>query len=571
MISAPQVIRCRACVPAIAAATLLLSASVFAQDQVQDETNTLTAAGSDEYLEDRSLDPAILEEKNAVIGKVVIRSDNVFDLDNPLEDKLLYRWANALHVVPRPTVTRPQLLFTEGDRYSKRITEESERLLRQNAYLNDVTIEPVTYENGIVDLSVHTKDVWTLTPNISAGRAGGENNLGIGVRENNLFGTGVLLGVKVKRNVDRDTATLDYSDRNFLGSRYRLTTRIGENSDGYDRRLLYAKPFFALDSRSSGGFSLQSEERIDPLYERGEIISNFNHKLQHHEAFGGWSRGLQNGWAHRYFAGLVYDEHLFAETPDTIEPDLLVPPDREFLYPFFGFEVIQDRFEEGVNFDQIGRVEDRFLGTRFAFRLGYSSSSAGSNQSAWHYSSGFSNALINNKRNSLVLGGNLNGRYAEGEAQNALLSLGARYHRRLTEQQLLYVSLTGATGHNLDLDNQLLLGGDTGLRGYPLRYQGGDSKVLLTLEHRLFTKWYPFQLFNVGGAIFFDAGRTWGENPVGGDNPNLGVLKDVGFGLRLGSSRSIDGRILHIDLAFPLDGEESIDRVQLLIDAKSSF
>ena len=136
MIQATQNLCCRARVPAIAAATLLLCASAFARDQGQVEANTLTAAGGGRYLGDRGLNPAGLEENNAVIGKVVIRSDNVFDLDNPLEDKLLYRWANALHVVTRPNVLRSQLLFTEGDRYSKRITDESERLLRENSTRN---------------------------------------------------------------------------------------------------------------------------------------------------------------------------------------------------------------------------------------------------------------------------------------------------------------------------------------------------------------------------------------------------------------------------------------------------
>ncbi|MCH8059447.1 MAG: BamA/TamA family outer membrane protein, partial [Proteobacteria bacterium] len=113
------------------------------------------------------------------------------------------------------------------------------------------------------------------------------------------------------------------------------------------------------------------------------------------------------------------------------------------------------------------------------------------------------------------------------------------------------------------------LGGDNGLRGYPLRYQGGDKSVLITLEQRLFTDWYPFRLFRFGGAAFFDAGRTWGQSPSGGEN--LGWLRDVGLGLRIGNSRSSIGRILHIDLAYPLDGNGDISTVQLLIEAKRSF
>ena len=113
------------------------------------------------------------------------------------------------------------------------------------------------------------------------------------------------------------------------------------------------------------------------------------------------------------------------------------------------------------------------------------------------------------------------------------------------------------------------LGGDSGLRGYPLRYQGGEARALLTLEQRYFTDWYPFRLFRVGAAAFIDTGRTWGETPL--STPSLGLLKDIGIGLRLGSSRSGLGNIIHIDLAFPLDGDPSISKVQLLVETKQRF
>ena len=44
----------------------------------------------------------------------------------------------------------------------------------------------------------------------------------------------------------------------------------------------------------------------------------------------------------------------------------------------------------------------------------------------------------------------------------------------------------------LDPDMQLLIGGDNGLRGYPLRYEAGTSRALLTVEQRFYTDWYPF-------------------------------------------------------------------------------
>ena len=81
---------------------------------------------------------------------------------------------------------------------------------------------------------------------------------------------------------------------------------------------------------------------------------------------------------------------------------------------------------------------------------------------------------------------------------------------------------------------------------------------------------YPFRLFRVGGAIFFDAGRTWGQSPGGSENP--GLQTDVGFGFRLGNARSGLARMIYVDLVFPLgNDDDSIDNIQFLIEAKSSF
>ena len=149
------------------------------------------------------------------------------------------------------------------------------------------------------------------------------------------------------------------------------------------------------------------------------------------------------------------------------------------------------------------------------------------------------------------------------------LDAAARYYLRQSERRLFYAGVSGTYGQDLDLDNQLLLGGDSGLRGYPLRYRSGDKAVLLTIEQRYFTDWYPFRLFRVGGAVFFDAGKTW--NSRFPDEQKDELLRDVGFGLRLGNARSGQGRMTHIDVAFPLDGDDSIKNVQFVIDVRKSF
>ena len=120
-----------------------------------------------------------------------------------------------------------------------------------------------------------------------------------------------------------------------------------------------------------------------------------------------------------------------------------------------------------------------------------------------------------------------------------------------------------------EVNEYLLLGGDNGLRGYPLRYQSGTRRALFTAEERFYTDLYLWRLFRIGGAVFADVGRAWG-----GDNTNTvdpGWLSDVGFGLRIVSARSAFGNVVHLDIAMPLNGTPDIDKVQFLVTTKTSF
>jgi hypothetical protein len=73
----------------------------------------------------------------------------------------------------------------------------------------------------------------------------------------------------------------------------------------------------------------------------------------------------------------------------------------------------------------------------------------------------------------------------------------------------------------------------------------------------------------VGAAAFVDVGGTWGN--VDGQRSTHDILADAGVGLRLGNSRSALGNVLHIDLAFPLQGDRSIKSMQIIVETKKSF
>ena len=146
---------------------------------------------------------AELEAAGAVIGKIDIDIRNIFDENDPRENRGLYRLADRLHIRTKPATIRAQLLFKSGDRYSAEKLAETERNLRQLVFIYDAHVVPVRFADGKVDVKVITRDVWTLDPNLSFGRSGGTNSTNANLQEENFLGWGKQIEVGRTSNVDR--------------------------------------------------------------------------------------------------------------------------------------------------------------------------------------------------------------------------------------------------------------------------------------------------------------------------------------------------------------------------------
>jgi hypothetical protein len=511
---------------------------------------------------------AELERSGALIGNIVIENLNIFDLNDPADDTRLFRLADHLHARTREQVIRWELLFVSGDKYSRRVLEESERLLRRASYFYDASIRPIAYHDGRVDVLVKTRDVWTLDPGFSYSRSGGKDSVGLQVQELNAFGYGSAVTIGRSSNVDRTQTQFEVQDNNIHGSRVAVQALYSKNSDGYQHDLFVDRLFYALDSRSSGGVGGADDLRVDSLYDRGNIIDQFQEHDRMARAYGGWSRGLENGWVTRFTLGATFDDRQFQAAPLS-SPANLVPSERKLVYPWMRYELIQDDYLKYHNYNEIERTEDFFLGAHVSAQAGWSAPAFGANLAALVFSAAAGYGFASAQHETLLFTSTLDGRLENGTPQNTIATAGLHYYYRQSEQLLLYAGVDAAAARNLALDNQILLGGDNGLRGYPLRYQDGTARGVVTIEERYFTNWYPFRLVRVGAAAFMDAGRTWGTAPLAA--PSLGLLKDFGFGLRLGNSRSGLGNIVHVDLAFPLDRDPSIHKVQFLVVTMETF
>jgi hypothetical protein len=511
---------------------------------------------------------AELQEAGAIVGEVRIVTDNIFDLDDPKEDNFLFRGLNALHIRTRPGVIERMLLFRTGEPLSVRLIDESERLLRNNRYLYDVAIRPVAWHDGIVDLEVRTRDTWTLDPGLSFSRSGGKNSSGIALEENNLLGTGTSIGISRKSDVDRTGTEFTVANSHILGGWTEVDYSYASLDDGKKQSFGLSRPFYALDTRWAAGITALQDDRIDSVYSGGNIIGQYRHRQDYAQVYGGWSRGLMQGFTRRYTLGLSYQDDDYSLDPLRTPPPR-TPDDATLIGPFVRYEVIEDQFEKLKNRNQIQRAEYILIGFSSSLQIGRSFTGLGSSRELWTYSGKAGNGYEFEGDRILLVSGSFSGQYGDGRAERQAVGGSARYFRPHGKRMVFYAGASVDALNNPGIGDLLLLGGDNGLRGYPLRYQSGERRALLTLEQRIYTDWYPFRLLRVGGAVFFDTGRAWGsdvQNPV-----NPGWLSDVGFGLRLLSARSSSGTVWHADVAFPLNADPSIDSVQFLFKSRVSF
>lgn len=509
-----------------------------------------------------------MQAEGAVIRRIIIEPRQIFDESDRRENNALYRLANHLHVRTRAQTVRAQLLFREGERFDPRKLAETERNLRTLSFLYDARVVPVRYENGQVDIKVITKDVWTLSPGISFGRSGGTNSSRFELEETNLFGWGKKIQVSHGSDVDRTSTAFEYQDPNLFGSHWTLGAVYADSNDGSDRALSFGQPFYSLDTRWSSTFKARQFDRTVSRYNRGRIIDQLQRDEDSFEIGGGFSSGLANGWVRRWTGGIRYDRNEFRSVPTALAARIL-PPWRTVSYPYLGFGMVQDAYAKIGDLNQIGRTEDLYLGTRFNVELGVSSTFLGATRDGLIVNANVFKGMELGPLTQLFLSSSLTTRVESGKARNLVLDGRGQYYWRWREDRVLYVSLGGTTVHALDPENQLLLGGDNGLRGYPLRFEAGSSRALLTVEQRFYTSWYPFRLARFGAALFADAGRTWGHDVVG--DSKAGMLGDIGIGLRFGNTRSGLGNVLHIDFAVPLSSRNGEKKLQVLVETKQSF
>jgi outer membrane protein assembly factor BamA len=511
---------------------------------------------------------AELEAAGALVGEIRVATDNIFDTSDPAESNVLFRAANALHIQTRPWVIRRVLLFKPGEPVSQRVIDETERLIRQTTTVYEVSIRPIRYEDGVVDIEVRTRDTWTLQPGIRFSRQGGATSAGIDLKETNLLGTATTLGIERATNVDRSGTIFSLSNDHLFDGWTGIGFERGMFDDGTSGAYRITHPFYSLDTRWAWGGSITTFDRREAVYDAGNVVGQYRHFQNAGEAFVGHSNGLVGRWTHRQTVGLNYASDAY-ETDPLRPPPSAPPADRTLAGPFIRLEAVEDDFLPVMNRDLIQRPEYLQMGLKATGQVGRSLAAFGATEQPWSLSGEFTKGFRAPGGHQLMTSARYSGEYGASSGDVRTLGAQVRYFAPQRAGLLLYLSGALDTVQSPNTADDLELGGDTGMRGYPIRYQRGTRRALFTAEQRVYTDFFPFRLFRVGYVAFLDVGRAWGSELP---NSTPGLLADVGFGMRILSARASFGNVLHLDIAFPVgSADPSIRSRQVTVKTFKTF
>jgi len=509
------------------------------------------------------------------IGNVFVDNNSVFVVGDPSLDRRftgLYRLANRLHARTRESVIRRELLFREGSCYHPFLLEDSERILRATGYLADADVFSVRQPDGTYDVIVETRDEWSTR--IEAAAGSGEVS-GVELREDNLLGRGIRVAAFVREQQGERVYGGRVGTPQLFNTHLDAEVSLAKTPIGVSVAERITWPFRGESTRWAFRESISRDERnfqyfVQPARDAGLERRLFPvHRTN-------WDAGIVRrigGRTNRILLGAAVAGERWAfpqDTLGTVQSDGspaqelpgggvvpgLAPVSATRVVGLAGFRRVT--FDRRRGLDAVNGAEDVELGADVEGAVGRTLSAFSDDDDlSLDFGLNASGDLPGGMLAGVRAVWEIKRDYSAPAAANwrdsfAQVDMWSYWHPTPEAKHTLVFAGRLSGGWHTRVPFQLTLGARSGLRGYPRQVFAGQRRAVATVEHRAFLAW-PFpRLFDLGSAVFLDAGKSW----AGGDPfaPNSPVLLAGGAGLRFAFPPG-SRRTYRVDVAFPLAPE----------------
>ena len=486
------------------------------------------------------------------------------------------QWFNVFHFTTKSEAVEREVLLRPGDGWDQDLVDETARKLRDPLFSSVVALVPVrSPEPGTVDILVVTRDIWSLRFNSNYELQDGRlTYLTLSLSENNLFGRRKLLAAVFEMDQGAYSFGPLYIDKNLLGRHYNLHLRGGalfnrESSEyeGSASTVTFARPLWSLNSEWGYGVEWSHRYAIDRAFRRegirlydapsteavemipyqyrqrrwavdSHIVRGFGERVEQRIRLG---HEVQTQRPETFGLGAIPDE-----VRDEFAHDVLPRSERTSMV-YVGYELFTPRYRAVRNIVTFDLAEDLRFGPELTTKFGTGLKAVGSEETfgkvyglgGWSLPLGDDGVVHAAAEIEMRLqDGDLIDNKASGVVRvvTPTLAIG----RVVTE--------IGATTLWNDQQNRFVtLGGDNGLRGFPINEFEGQRRVNGQVEFRSL----PVRVLiaRLGLVAFYDAG---GAHELFRDMP---LNHNLGIGLR-SLIPQLSPELFRVDCAFALNGEE---------------
>jgi hypothetical protein len=317
--------------------------------------------------------------ENKIIRKIEILTLDPFGYSatDPTVPKknFLYRAGNGMHIKTQGLAIRNLLLIRKNTPFNSLLVKESERLVRLQNYVQDVSffVQISSPGSDSVDIFIREKDKWSLIPYLAVSNSG----MRISATDRNIGGTGHEFRTSYSKDFDDGLNFFSsyYSIPNIRNTYIRTTLRYEKNSAGNFRRGISAeRPFYSPYAKWAAGIALLSVADKDTIEYVNSVYSPQNLKFNIQDFWAGKAfqifKGVtENERATNLIISSRYLRIRYSEKPAELYDPLSVYSDEDFYLASVGISTrkyVQDKF-----IFKYGFVEDVPVGSVYAITGGY--------------------------------------------------------------------------------------------------------------------------------------------------------------------------------------------------------
>lgn len=416
------------------------------------------------------------------IGDSIYRSPN-----------LLSKAGNELHVKSQRITIRNLLLIHQNQVFDSLLVKESERLVRSQRYIRDVSffVKAAAKGSDSVDIFIRELDIWSITPKGSVSASSSTINLA----DKNFLGLGHELQGDFTRNYAEgfNAYHTNYSIPNIKNSYVRGTIHFGKEGDrNFNRSFSIDRPFFSTFARWAAGVNFTQQFFNDSVPADNLNLGILRYKFNAQDYWVGnaiqlWKGNTEYVRTTNFISTLRFLRVHYLEKPSEIFDTQHRFTDENFYLASMG--VSTRRYVQDKYIFKFGIPEDVPVGKVFSLTGGYQEKSQtgraylGARVSMGsYYPWGY---LSTNFEYGTFIRAS---RFEEG-----VFTAGANYFTGLIEmgkwkfRQFVKPEIT--IGFNRFASDSLTLNDGYGLDGFHSTKLQGTSRLLLTLQTQAYAPW----------------------------------------------------------------------------------